>query len=42
MWQQKETKLDQLGQECETNISDILTPAQKERFTAAKEGSKPC
>jgi Trypsin-like peptidase domain len=36
----KKEKLDQLGQEYDTNISDILTPAQKERFTAAEKAAK--
>jgi hypothetical protein len=36
----KKAKLDQLGQEYDTSISDILTPAQKERFAAAEEAAK--
>src|SRR5258708_1175025 len=36
----KKAKLDQLGQEYDTNISDLLTPAQKERFDATKEAAK--
>lgn len=35
----KKEKLDQLGQEYWTNISDILTPAQKERFAAAEQAA---
>ena len=36
----KKAKIDQLGQEYDTNISDILTAAQKERFAAAEEAAK--
>jgi hypothetical protein len=36
----KKAKIDQLGREYDTDISDILTPAQKERFAAAKEAAK--
>jgi hypothetical protein len=37
----KKAKLDQLGQEYDANISDILTPAQKERLAAEKAAKKP-
>ena len=36
----KEAKLDQLGQEYNTDISGILTHAQKERLDAARERAK--
>ncbi len=36
----KKAKIDQLGQEYNANISDILTPAQKERFATDEEVAK--